>query len=89
MAGQPLIAESAREALRGEPSCLVLDCSDVTFLDSAGATALLDAGERASRSSVAVRLVPSPPVDRVLALVGRLGWFARAESVAAAPGLLC
>jgi anti-anti-sigma factor len=84
MAGQPLVAESVRDGLRGRPGALVLDFSAATFFDSAGASALLDAEERAARDAVTVRLVSSPPVDRLLELVGRGGWFARAESVAEA-----
>lgn len=87
MAGQPLLAESVRDGLRGRPGALVLDCSTATFFDSAGASALLDAGEWAARDAVAVRLVSSPSVDRLLALVGRSGWFARAGSVAEALAL--
>jgi len=54
-----------------------LDLSAVTFMDSSGIAALVQARRVADRAGVRVVLVdPSHPVVRVLALVGLEGFFA-------------
>ena len=68
-------AESLRDALLSALNAgalgLVVDLTAVTFLDSAGVTALVRASRRATASEATVRLaVTAPPVLRVLSLVG-------------------
>ncbi|HXT89421.1 MAG TPA: STAS domain-containing protein [Trebonia sp.] len=68
-------AESLRDALlsalNAGASCLVVDLTATTFLDSAGVTALVRASRRASVSDAVLRLaVTAPAVLRVLNLVG-------------------
>lgn len=48
---------------------LQLDMQDVTFLDSAGISSLIQLRERHPERSVTI-VNPSPPVERVLGIVG-------------------
>lgn len=55
---------------RHQPRVVVLDLADLHFIDSSGTRALLTAAERA-RERWALRVEsPSPPVVRVLELLG-------------------
>jgi anti-sigma B factor antagonist len=68
-------AECLRDALlsafNAGATAVVVDLTAVTFLDSAGVTALVRAARRASASEAALRVaVTSPAVLRVLDLVG-------------------
>jgi anti-sigma B factor antagonist len=68
-------AESLRDAFlsafNAGATALVADLTAVTFLDSAGVTALVRAARRASASDAVLRVaVTSPAVLRVLDLVG-------------------
>lgn len=80
MAGQDLVGDSVRDGLRGRPAVLVLDCGAVTFLDSAGADALLDAAEQADLCAASVRLVTSPAVERLFQLLELGTRFERIDS---------
>ncbi len=61
------LGEGLRRALDDGASNLVVDCTAVTFIDSAGLSALLDAHRRAQTKfgSLVVRR-PSPIVHRLL-----------------------
>ncbi len=56
------------------PDGLVLDMSGVTFLDSAGISALVRLREQSSDGSLTIAN-PSTPVHRVLGIVGLLETF--------------
>ena len=68
-----------REALTGEASVVLLDLSEVEFIDSTGLRALAIATEeaRSEGDKLRVRRLLSPAVERSLALTGladRLPW---------------
>lgn len=86
MAGQGLVGDTVRDGLRGRPGTLVLDCSGVSFLDSAGANALIDAAEQGELRAVAVLLVPSAAVERLFDLLELNPRFEQVDSVLAALG---
>ncbi len=67
-----ILAELAK--IEPGPSGLVLDMSDVTFLDSAGISALITLREQSPNGSVTIAR-PSAPVERVLGIVGLLELF--------------
>jgi anti-sigma B factor antagonist len=52
----PRLSQTLEEALADEPRLLVVDLSDVTFLDSAGLAALL-AARREARTGTSLRVV--------------------------------
>lgn len=62
-------AELTRVEASG-PRTIVLDLSDVAFINSSGVHLLLDAERRARRRSVPTLLRASPPVQRVLQICG-------------------
>ena len=65
------LRDALLSALNAGATALVADLTTVTFLDSAGVTALVRASRRASASEAELRLaVAAPPVLRVLSLVG-------------------
>ena len=65
------LRDALLSALNAGATALVADLTSVTFLDSAGVTALVRASRRASASEAQLRLaVAAPPVLRVLNLVG-------------------
>ncbi len=71
-------AERLREAVgleleRGAPT-LVLDCSEVSLLTSAGITALVDAASGCRDAGITLEMAFSPHARRVLDLVG-LWWL--------------
>lgn len=73
-----LPAEKVREAMRGalerDTGTVVLDCSAVTLLTSAGITALVDAAVEAREEGQVLRFVLGSHVRRILDLVG-LWWL--------------
>lgn len=65
------LRDALLSALNAGAAVLVADLTSVTFLDSAGVTALVRASRRAGASEAELRLaVAAPPVLRVLNLVG-------------------
>jgi anti-sigma B factor antagonist len=55
---------------------VVLDGTDMTFLDSSGLRVLLQAAKRATATAASFRLVaPQPAVQRVLELAGTAGFL--------------
>ena len=65
------LRDALLSALDAGATGLVADLSTVTFLDSAGVTALVRASRRSRAEDVTFRLaVAAPPVLRVLNLVG-------------------
>jgi len=65
LAGVPQLHAALAATRADDPAAIVLDLSQVTFMDSAGIGALL----RADRD-FEVRIVSSPAVDRVIDLCG-------------------
>lgn len=82
-----LVATAATHLVSGGD--LVLDCSDVTFLDSCGLRALLEIGRQASAADVTLLLRdPSDSVLRVLELSGTQDLFRISEGSASPHHLL-
>lgn len=70
------------EAWDGSSSDLVIECSQVAFLDSMGLRVLVHALQRAADSGRSVTLAAAPePVLRVLDLAGVRGLFTEVEAV--------
>jgi anti-anti-sigma factor len=71
------------EAFDGGVGVVVLDLSNVQFIDSSGVRAILAANAAAAADGRRVRLVRGPaPVDRVFALLGvqeQLEWISVSE----------
>ncbi len=67
------IVEAVMSALDSGPTGLVLDMSEVTFLDSSGIRCLLIAEKSCHERRIPLELISSEPVQRVLDLVGL--WF--------------
>ena len=64
---------------------VVLDGTDMTFLDSSGLRVLLQAAKLAATTKAAFRLAaPQPPVQRVLELAGTAGFLDTREDVRSA-----
>lgn len=75
--------ESLGHARRGDPRPVVVDLTDVTFLDSAGLAALLHATERGEELGEPLRLVvdQNRPVVRPIQITGLGHRLALYESV--------
>ncbi|MGI8559450.1 MAG: STAS domain-containing protein [Solirubrobacteraceae bacterium] len=70
LAGAPTLAAALRDSLN-EASLVILDLSGLTFLDSAGVHAIVDAGSDARSDTRRLRLVCGPhSVQRLFALTG-------------------
>lgn len=70
------ILQAVRVALRTRPVVIVLDLSAVSFIDVAGVRAVISCRRMAAVRGVAFELAdPSPPVRRLLGLVGLSGMF--------------
>ena len=78
------VIEGSKEM--GPDSNLVIDLSDVTFIDSTGVKALLDAARAARESREAVELRFSPVVERTLSICGLNGHLDGARSGMASNG---
>ncbi|MFB8278036.1 STAS domain-containing protein [Nocardia colli] len=68
MASAPQFQAAVDDALRDQPSTLVIDLSQVEFFGSAGLSVLLVAAE--SLPSGRLRVVASPPVRRPIEVTG-------------------
>ncbi len=67
--GEPRFAELLRQHVARTSATVVLDLSGVTFLDTAGAVAMLEAAARARMDDIRLRVISSPAVDRLLRLI--------------------
>jgi anti-sigma B factor antagonist len=66
------IEEELAKAERGEAEAIVLDLSEVTFIDSTGIAVLVAAARRSAENSdrLRIRRSSAPGVRRMLALTG-------------------
>jgi anti-anti-sigma factor len=70
LAGAPRLGEAVQAVQESADAALVIDLSGVTFMDSTGVRALVDAGRVCRESGRPLALLsPSPQVTRVLDLV--------------------
>lgn len=78
MEAETFFAETVtRGIVRNGHATVALDCSEVTFIDSSGLRALIDAQKQAELcGSSFVLLAPSDAVSKVLELAGLLDHFA-------------
>jgi anti-anti-sigma factor len=65
----PQLESTLREA-QLDASLVVLDAREVTFIDSSGVHAILDASEACEWGGARLMLVPSAAVERILELAG-------------------
>jgi anti-sigma B factor antagonist len=76
LVGAPMILGVVRAALDDAADVVVLHLDDVTFIDSTGLRALLDATAAADDAGAELRILPGPPavmdVVEAAALLGRL-----------------
>jgi anti-anti-sigma factor len=78
VAGGPILdaAIVEQEALLEPPASIVIDLTDVTFIDSSGLRSLLGASRRADdRDSKVVLRSPSASVQRLLEITGTTAQF--------------
>lgn len=66
----PRLRTLVADVCQHDPGSLVLDLSEVSFLDSVGLSVLLAAHARLEADDVTVEVVPSPTVRRVFELAG-------------------
>ncbi len=81
IAAEPRFTEVLRHRLTCTAPTVVLDLSAVSFLDTTGAVALLEAATRSGTSGKHLRVISSPAVDRLLGLLEVSDRFAYAGSV--------
>ncbi|WP_019854091.1 STAS domain-containing protein [Actinopolyspora mortivallis] len=81
MAASTAFAESLRRRLESAAATLVLDLSDIEFIDTNGVITLLETAARARLRGVELVLVPSPTVTRLLTLLEVGDRFLHADSV--------
>lgn len=85
LAARHFLAEPVRQRLVGTAGMVVLDLSRVTFINSDGVCALLEASQLAKARHKELVLVSSPVVDRLLRLLGltdRFSYAAKQDSPA-------
>lgn len=75
------LTDPVRRRLASTADTLVLDLSAVSFLDTAGAVALLEAAARAKTRDARLRVISSSAVDRVLQLIDVADEFTYADGV--------
>ncbi|MEB3369226.1 STAS domain-containing protein [Saccharopolyspora mangrovi] len=80
LAARHLLAEPVRQRLAGTAAMVVLDLSQINFINSDGVCALLELSRLAEARHKELVLVPSPSVDRLLRLLGLAGRFNQAAS---------
>lgn len=73
LASAPDAERRIAEAEKGEPSEIVLDLREVTFMDSSGLRILLAAHHRAGEQGREFALVSGPAVERLLEMTGLTG----------------
>lgn len=87
LSGEQEVVAALAEVVRGE-SIVVIDLRGLTFIDSSGIRALIDALRRCAEARCALYLVPgTAEVQRVLALCGIDEHFNLLEDPADAPTL--
>ena len=64
LATAPALLDRVRAAVAGHPPAVVLDLADVTFCDSSGINALIDAQAYATRSGIPLRVVNAQRATR-------------------------
>jgi anti-sigma B factor antagonist len=71
IAGLPAARRVMSDALSGHPESLVLDLSDLTFIDSSGLHATIELAYRANAQRTRLVIIPGPyPVQRAFELCG-------------------
>ncbi|MFC7342936.1 STAS domain-containing protein [Saccharopolyspora griseoalba] len=85
-AGQHFLAEPVRQRLVGTASRVVLDLSQISFINTDGVGVLLEACQRAESRGKDLVLISSPVVDRLLGLLGLAGRFRYARGPEEAAG---
>lgn len=83
------VVEAVSGLLAEQPALRVLrlDCSALTFCDSAGLSGLLDIYRQTSRAAVQLQLDHRPPhLERILHITGTLEYFTAAGDAEATPG---
>jgi anti-anti-sigma factor len=71
-----VLRHAVGEALDTHPTAIAVDLAGVTFMDSTGIGALVQARKRAVAGGTALTVVdPQPSVRRILEITGLLGWF--------------
>jgi anti-anti-sigma factor len=71
-----MLVRAVGEALDMHPPAIEVDLAGVTFMDSTGIGALLQARKRATVGGTALTVVnPQPSVRRILEITGLLGLF--------------
>lgn len=60
LAEQQSTRRAIRNALRRSPECLVLDLSQLTFIDSSGIHVMLELQRRSTQQNVRLVIVPGP-----------------------------
>lgn len=85
-AGERRFSEPLRQRMACTAPTVVLDLSAVTFLNTAGAEAMVDAAHRAEVTGKSLLLISSPAVDRLLGLLGLAERFTYASSTTAVTG---
>ncbi len=60
LAEQPATRRAIRDALRPSPECLVLDLSQLTFIDSSGIHVVLELQKASTQQNVRLVIVPGP-----------------------------
>ncbi len=72
LAEQPATRATIREALGRSPVSLILDLSQVSFIDSSGLHVVIELHERAQHESVGLTIVPGPRAVQRLFEICRL-----------------
>jgi anti-anti-sigma factor len=70
LAAEPEVLGAIEAAEAGDPRCIVIDVSGLTFMGSCGVRWLLEAAERARADRRELALIPGPATEKVLALTG-------------------
>lgn len=84
IASAPAFRDASLGALGIEPVTMVLDLSDVPFIDSSGITVLVLLRRKARSRRCDLRLVTNRRIDTVLSIAGLTQAFALYDSVEAA-----
>ncbi len=71
LAHREAVGRAASRAMQSRPVDLVLDLSEVSFIDSSGIHALVELAEHAAQHRIRLSIVPGPPaVQRVFQICG-------------------
>lgn len=69
--GAPKVEAALKDAFKGEPELIVIDLSNLTFIDSSGLHALVTGHERCRARGHELRIIPGPAnVQRLFELTG-------------------